>query len=163
MLLKPSTTNVGRSALDRGDALRAVGEVERFVQVVGQHADHFAEAQRDDGQVVAAHAQHRQAQEQARQAGDDDAQEDEQVEAVAGQQEGQVRRLGAGRKRQHVVLLGAEEGPQVGAHRIEGHIAQVQQSGEPHHDIQPQRQGGKHADLEDDFQVEDVAHAQAPA
>jgi len=63
----------------------------------------------------------------------------------------------------HVVAIeaaGAEEGPEIGADRIEGHIAEVEQAGEAHHDVEAQGQGGEHCDLEDDFQIEYVPGAQ---
>ena len=47
------------------DALRTVGDVDRRVQVVEENADDLAEAQRDDGEVVAAQAQRRRAQQHA--------------------------------------------------------------------------------------------------
>ena len=54
-----------RRPADGGDALGAVREVDRLVEVVGQHADHLAEAEGDDGQVVAVQPQHRQAEQHA--------------------------------------------------------------------------------------------------
>ena len=58
--------------LDRGDALRAVGEIEGFVEVVGEHPDNLAEAEGDDGQVIAPQPQDRQAEQNAGQRRDDD-------------------------------------------------------------------------------------------
>ena len=52
-------------ARDRGDALRAVREVDGLVEVVGEDADHLAEAQCHDGEVVAVQPQHGQAEQDA--------------------------------------------------------------------------------------------------
>ena len=41
-------------ALDGGDALGAIGQVDGFAEVAGKHTDHFAKAQRDDGKIVTA-------------------------------------------------------------------------------------------------------------
>src|SRR2546425_9443953 len=51
-----------RRARDRRDALRAIREIDRLVEVVGENADDLAEAERDDGEGVAVQAQHREPQ-----------------------------------------------------------------------------------------------------
>ena len=52
--------------VDLAQPLGAVGDVDRVVQVVQEHADDFAEAQRHDGQVVAAQLERRRAQQRRR-------------------------------------------------------------------------------------------------
>src|SRR5207245_10422958 len=54
-----------RRARDRRDALRTVREIDRLVEVVGENADDLAEAERDDGEVVAVEAQDREPEEDA--------------------------------------------------------------------------------------------------
>ena len=146
--------------LNGGDALWAVGEVQRLVQVVGQLPHDLAEGQGDDCQVVAADPEHRQAKDQTKNRGDDHTQEYEQVEIVRCQEERRVQCLGGDRGMEQVGLLGSEECPQIGAHRVEGHVAEIEQAGETHHDIEAQGQGGEHRDLEDDLQIEHVPGAQ---
>ncbi len=109
--------------VDQRDALRAVGDVDRLRQVVQEDADDLAEAQRDDRQIVAAQLERRCAQQDAEQAGDggadrqDDPERQMQVEVRDGQQR-----------------------VDVGADRVEGDIAQVEQAGEADHDVQAERQ-----------------------
>ena len=55
--------------VDLVQALGAVGDVDRLVQVVQEHPDDFAEAQRHDGQVVAAQLERGRAQQDAEEAG----------------------------------------------------------------------------------------------
>src|SRR5690606_31040053 len=56
-------------AVDAVDALRPVGDVDRRVEIIEENADDLAEAQRDDGQVVAAQLQRGRAQQHAEYAG----------------------------------------------------------------------------------------------
>src|SRR5438105_13009014 len=69
-----------RRTRDRRDAARAVGHVDRLVEVVGEDPDDLAEAERDDGQVVAAQSQNRQSEHHAGAGGDGDADEQERAE-----------------------------------------------------------------------------------
>ena len=56
--------------IDARDALRAVGDVHRPRQVVEEDADDLAEAERDDGEVVAAQLERRRAEQHAEERGD---------------------------------------------------------------------------------------------
>jgi hypothetical protein len=56
--------------VDRADALRAVGDVDRRVEVEQEHADDLAEAERDDREVVAAQLERRRAEQHAEEAGE---------------------------------------------------------------------------------------------
>lgn len=67
--------------------LWSVGEVEGLVEVVGELADYLAEAEGDDGQVVAPDTQDRQAEDEADDRCGYDAEEDEEVEPVGCQEE----------------------------------------------------------------------------
>ena len=105
------------------DALRAVGEVEP----VDQHqADDFAEGQRHDGEIVAAQPQHRKAQDDAPQGGQNAGQRQRDVEGPghdavaepAGEIDGGQQRIG------------------IGADGIEGDVAEVEQPGEADHDVE---------------------------
>ncbi len=116
--------------------LRTVGDVHRVVQVVHEDADDFAEAERDDGQVVAAQLEHRHAEDDPRDGRRQERQRyhppDRDVQAVREhRREGGevVRQLGRGEQRE-----------QVGADGVEGHVAQVEQAGVADDDVQPQRQ-----------------------
>ena len=133
--------------LDQVDALRAVGDVHRTVEVVHEDPDDFTKAQRHDGEVVTAQLQHRRAQqnaEQRRQPGTQrDHPPDDEVQPVREQVVdplelvGQVRRT---QQRHHV-----------GAHRVERDVTQIEQAGKAHHDVQAQ---GQH-----DVQQCEVQHA----
>jgi hypothetical protein len=89
------------------------------VQVVEEDAHDLAETQRDDGQVVAAQAQRGQAE-------DDPGQRGKRGPRRQGQPERQV----------NVEVRRSEEGEGVGAHRVEGDVAQVEQTGEAHHQVE---------------------------
>ena len=56
--------------IDQVDALGAVGDVERSIEVVQEDADDLAETERYDGEVVAAELQRRCAEQYAESAGD---------------------------------------------------------------------------------------------
>ena len=122
--------------VDLVESLGAVGDVDRRVQVVHEHADDFAKAQRDDGQVVTAQLERWRAQQHAKGAGQAGAQRhgDPQrgVQAVRegagdpGKGFGQVRR--------------GEQAVHVGADGKEGDVAQVEQAGKADHDVQAQGQ-----------------------
>ena len=124
----------GDRAERSGDAGDAVGAARQRLEPVGQEdqADDLAEAQGDDGQVVAAHLQH------------GDAQDD------AGRNANQHRkgqRLPPGQLHaQPLDLRRGQDADGVGAQGKEGHVAQVQQAGEAHHDVQAQ----PHQDVEAD-------------
>ncbi|KGQ02267.1 hypothetical protein BBAD15_g12524 [Beauveria bassiana D1-5] len=103
-----------------GNARDTVRTARERVQVDQQQADHFAEAQRHDGQVVAAQAQHREAQDEAEQRGH------------------------RARERQRLPEAPAapvvQQGVGIGADGVEADEAQVQQPGETDHDVQAQAQ-----------------------
>jgi hypothetical protein len=109
--------------VDAGDAFRAVGDVHRRIQVVHENAHDLAETEGDDGQIIAAQAQCRRAEQYAEQAGGKRAHRQNrphrpvQAELRRGQQ-----RIG------------------ISADGIESDEAQIEQTGEADHDVQPQRQ-----------------------
>ena len=100
-------------ARDVGQAVGAAGDL---VPVEQDDADDLAEAQRDDGQVVAAQAQDGKAQHDAE---------------ARGEQAGQRQ---AGPEAQPEGLR--EQGVGVGADGVEGDVAEVEQAGEADHDVQ---------------------------
>ncbi len=135
----------GRSS-DGRDALGTVGDVDGLVEVVGEHPDDLAEAEGHEGQVVAVEPQHGQAQENARSRGHADADQEEDEEPPRRQREGASP--------EHLIGLGrSEDGPGVGSDREEGDIAQVQEPGQPHHDVETESQGHEDADLDGDLHV----------
>ena len=95
------------------DAVRAAGDL---VPVEQDDADDLAEAQRDDGQIVAAQAQHRKAQQDA-----------EAGREQAGQRQAGPEAQAEGLREQRVGI---------GADRVEGDVAEVEQAGEADHDVQ---------------------------
>ncbi|MNN29668.1 hypothetical protein D3C81_1432810 [compost metagenome] len=99
------------------DAVRAAGQAG---QVVQQQADDFTKAERDDGQVVAAQPQHRETEHEAEQ----------RRHARSNRQ--------ALPEREPEVLV--EQRVRIAAHCVEAHVAQVEQAGEAHHDVQAQAQ-----------------------
>src|SRR5256885_3000147 len=140
-----------RRAADRRDALGAVGEVEGLVEIVREHADDFAEAERDDRQVISVQAQDGQAEEDAGAGGDEEADEQEEVE--------HRRRKGKAAAEDLVALGGARDRPGVRAHREERDVAQIEQSGQANDDVQSQRQRHEDADLGRHFEVVAVVRA----
>ena len=120
-------------AEDRADAEDPLDAAEPRLERIGQeeHARDLAEAQGHDRQVVAAQPQDRGADEQAGDGGadDHDRQRDPERELPA------ERR---GRRR--------EEGGEVGADRVEGHVAEVEQAGVADHDVEPEAQQDVEAD-----------------
>ena len=123
--------------VDLAHALGAVGDVDRLVQVVQEHADDLAEAQRHDGQVVAAQLQRGRAQQDAEDARPAAApagitihsgmcRPSGNIAAIHGEGLGQVRR--------------GQQAVHVGTDGEEGDVAQVQQAGIADHDVQAQRQ-----------------------
>ena len=120
--------------IDQRDALRAVGEVHRLRQVVEEDPDDLAEAQRHDREIVAAQLQRRRAEEHAEEAGDGgaDRQDDPEREMKV-----EVRR--------------GEQRVDVGTDRVERDVAEIEQSGEPDDDVEPE--GEQH---EQDREVRDA-------
>ncbi len=113
----PDELNFRPNSVGRGMSLMPFGPLVS-VRPVDQHdADDLAERERHDGQVVAPQPQHGEAQQHARrrreQPGERQAGPEAQPEAGRHQREG------------------------VGADRVEGDVAEVQQPGEPDHDVQP--------------------------
>ena len=100
-------------ARDVGDAVRAAGDL---VPVQQHDPDDLAEAQRDDGQIVAAQPQHRKAQHHAE---------------ARGQQPGQRQ---AGPEAEAEGLR--EQGVGIGADGVEGDVAEIEQAGEADDDVQ---------------------------
>ena len=125
-----------RDLVDAADALRPVGDVDRRVEVVHEHAHDFAEAEGDDREVVAAQLQGRRAEQHAGQAGDQRAERDHRpprhVQAV--REGGGDRGKGVGELRRR------EQAQHVGADGVEGDVAEVEQAGVADDDVQAERQ-----------------------
>lgn len=117
----------------RRHAVRPAGEGQPVVQY---QADDLAEAQGDDRQVVAMHAQHREAEDRA------------------GHRGGQRGQRQDGPEAQAEVLVAQRQA--IGADGVEGHVAEVEQPGEADHDVQAQAQ--QHVDqAEDDHRQQVLA------
>ena len=109
--------------LGNSDALRTIGEAEP----VHQHkADHFSEGKRNDGQIVAAQAQHRKAE-------DDTPCRSKKSGKRQGYIEGPRHDAIAKPQRQ---IDRREQGIGVGANCIKRDVTEIEQSGQSHHDIQ---------------------------
>jgi hypothetical protein len=136
-----------RDLVDPGDALGAVGDVDRRVEVVEEHAHDLAEAEGDDRQVVAAQLQRRRPEQHAEEAGHRRTERDQQppghVQAV--RKGGSDRREGIGQLRR------GEQAQHVGADRIESDVAEVEQAGVADDDVEAER--------EQDVQQRDVDDA----
>ena len=117
---------------DAGDAVRAAGQA---LPVDDDEADDLAEGERDDGEIVAAQPQHRKAEQHAPERGED-----------AGERQADPEREAEIRRQQRVGI---------GADRVEGDIAEVEQAGEADHDVQPPAQ--HHIGEHEDAEVENVA------
>src|SRR5713101_5454112 len=135
----------GRSP-DGRDALGTVGDVDGLVEIVGEHPDDLAEAEGHEGQVVTVEPQHGQAQENARSRGHADADEEEDEEPPRRQREDASAEDLIGLRR-------PEYRPGVGPDREEGDIAQIQEPGQPHHDVETEGEGHEDADLDGDLHV----------
>ncbi|MNN20809.1 hypothetical protein D3C81_1341050 [compost metagenome] len=106
----------------------AIGATGKRQPVVQYQPDDFAKAQGDDGQVVAMHPQHRKAQ------------------YAPGQRRRDRRQWQHSPEAQAQVLV--TQGQAIGADGVEGHVAQVEQAGKAHHDVQAQAQ--QHVDQAED-------------
>jgi len=104
-----------------------------------QDARDLAEAEGDDGEVVAAQPEHRRADEEAndRRERDHEREGDPEVEAPAER---------GGRRR--------DQGGEVRADGVEGDIAQVEQAGVADHDVEAQAQQDVEADQHEDLRQE---------
>ncbi|MNF81548.1 hypothetical protein D3C84_638250 [compost metagenome] len=120
---------------DRADAVGAAGQPGHVVQ---QDADDLAETQSDDGQVVAAQAQHWEAEDKAEerrhQAGDRQADPEAQAEV----------------ERQQRIAVGTDG--------VEGHVTEVEQAGQTHHDVQAEAE--HHVDQDQGGDVHRAAAAE---
>ncbi len=103
--------------------LRTVGDVDRRVQVVEEDADDLAEAERDDGEIVAAQLERGRAEQHAEAAGDQRPQRQHHIHRPV---QAELRRT--------------EQGVGVGAHGEERDVAQVEQARIADHDVEAQRQ-----------------------
>ena len=121
-----------RRARNAGDAVRPAGD---RLPVDQHEADDLAERERDDGEIVAAQPQHRKAEQHAPECGED-----------AGERQADPERQIEGGRQQRVGI---------GADRVEGDVAEVEQAGEADHDVQSpaEHHVGQHQDAE----VEHVA------
>ena len=121
--------------IDRPEALGAVRDVEGMSHVVDQDAHDLAEPERHDGQVIAAQLQRGRAQQHAEQRGQQGAQGNRdppgRVQAERKHRRDPREVLDQVRRRQ--------QGEHIGAHGVEGDVAQVQQAGVAHHDVHAER------------------------
>ena len=106
---------------DGSDASRAVGEIDRLVEIVDQGAHHLGKTQGDDGEIIAAQTQHRQSEHDAGERADADAQHEKNKKPVRRQ-----RKPAAGDER--VGLRRAEDRPEIGADGVESDEAEIEQS-----------------------------------
>ena len=123
-------------AVDLVDALGAVGQVDRAVQVVEEDADDLAKTQGDDGQVVAAQLERGRAQQHTEQTGQRSGQRDDRPDG----QVQAVRKCGRYPRKSFSQVRRAEQRKQIRAHGKESHVTQVEQAGVADHDVQAQRQ-----------------------
>ena len=125
-----------RDLVDAGDAFRAVRDVDRRVEVVHEDADDLAEAERDDREIVAAQLQRRRAEQHAGAAGDQGAERDHHPprRVQAARKRRRDRREGVGQLRR------GEQAEHVGADRVEGDVAEVEQAGVADDDVEAERQ-----------------------
>src|SRR4030095_14177971 len=156
-----------RRPRDGRDPLGAVGDVDGLVEIVGEHADDLAEAQGDDREVVAVQPEHWQAEQNSAEGRGAQSYEEERVEPPPGQREAAAEN--------DVGVRGAEDGPGVRAHREEGHVAEVQEAGQPDDDVEAERQHHEDTDLgrhlevvavevaDDRHQDQERDHEEAPA
>ena len=117
-------------------ALRSVGDVERRVQVVDENADDLAKPERDDREVIAAQLQNGRPEHDAEKGGDRGSerhhQPDRQMQTVRKHLRDPRELLRQVRRSQQRVHIGAD--------RIKGDVAEVEQAGEADDDVQAQRQ-----------------------
>ena len=121
-----------------GNAADAVGAIGQGGEIVQQDADDLAETQGDDGEIVTAQAQHRKAQQKTEQRGHGPGGDQTGPEADA-----EIHR---------------QQGIGIGADGVETDIAQIQQPGQPHHNIQSQAE--HHVDQHQRGQVDIAAVAE---
>lgn len=105
-------------------ACYAAGPEGEVVPVLQDEPDDLSKPQGDDGQVVAPEPQDREAEQQAE-----------------GGCQGTGQRKGKPEPQAEMVV---HQGVEVCTHGIEGHIPQVQESGQPHHDVQAQAEHDIH-------------------
>ena len=109
--------------VDARDALRPVGDVYRAREVVEEDAHDLTEAKRDDGKVVAAQLERRRAEQQAEERG----------EPSADRQDHPERQV-------QIEMRAREERVRVGADRVKGDVAEVEQPGEADDNVQSERE-----------------------
>ena len=133
------------------DAGIAVGQVDP----VDQHQpDDLAEGERHDGEIVAAQPQHREAEQDAPERGKDARdrqQHPERPRPKLVEIDGEVRILGHEGDERQAVLGQQREG--IGADRVEGDVAEVEQAGEADHDIEAPAE--HHVDQDLDAEIVD--------
>ena len=109
--------------IDQVDALRAVGDIERSIEVVKENADDLAETERYDGEIVAAELQRGCAEQHAKSAGDSRAQGENDPE----------RKMNAEvRRRQQRIDVRADG--------VEGDVPEIEQARETDDDVESQRE-----------------------
>ena len=109
--------------IDQGDALRTVGDVDRCVQVVHENAHDFAEAEGDDGQIIPTQLERGRTEEHAKDAGNDPAQREDDPE-----------------RQVQPEMRAGQQSIEVGTDRIEGDVAEIEQTGKADDDVETQCQ-----------------------
>ena len=124
----PSPRSKGMpNRVGRGMPEMPSGPLVRIVPVDDHDPDDLAEGERDDGEIVAAQAQHRETEDQPPAGGQHPGHRQADPEAE--------------------IEIGREQSERIGADRIEGDVAEVEEAGEADDDIQPP---AEHAVGEDD-------------
>ena len=137
--LAASPSSPGVSGMPKKDGPRnaghAVGAAGQALPVDDDEANDFAKRQRHDGEIVAAQPQHRKAEQHAPEGGEN-----------AGERQADPERQSE---------IGRQQRIGIGADRVKGDIAEVEQAGEADHDIQSPAEHdiGQHENAE----IENVA------
>ena len=139
----------------RGDAVEAGGAVGQIRPVAHHDRHDLAEAQRDDGEVVAAQPQRRRAEQDA-----EERRQARRKRQAEPERQGEVHHAAAAGLGRHLgdqaeiverlperaplglQLEGGQDAVGIGTDGEERGIAQVEQAGEADHDVQPERQRG---------------------
>src|SRR5947199_407977 len=117
-----------------------------LVEIVGEDPSDLAEAEGDDGQIVAVQPQHGQPEQDSGDRGGAEPDEEEHVEPPARQREALAAEDDVGVRR-------AEDGPRVRADREEGDGAEAEEPGQPDNDVATECQRDEDPDMSYDLQI----------
>ena len=132
----PSSSLNGRpKKLGRGMLRNAVRSAGDALPVEQHEADDLAEGERDDGEIVAAQPQHRKAEQDAPERGED-----------AGERQADPERQ---------LEVRGEQRVGIGADRVERDVAEIEQAGEADHDVEAPAE--HHIGQDEDAEIEQVA------